>query len=216
MKKHLLLTIATLALTLTACGQQAPPVETEPETQSVGDQMCEKYGDVIDALEAEDYDGAKSLIDEMSPERETEVVEITLDNYLDYYEWSEDGIITDQDVDEYIRQSLINHYLHLKPEFEISDFEQSNVKIGYSGKLYTHDWLDNEPVHKINETTLKYDDDEFEKYKKCTNIVIRDVSELIQGQDSIYVYSNSYGDIYGDIYDDIEIVKAEGQIVLYK
>ncbi|MBR0160592.1 MAG: hypothetical protein IJQ02_04830 [Oscillospiraceae bacterium] len=65
--------LIAMVLTLCACGQSgqktaAPEVTPTPEpTPSVGDEMYSKYGDIIDALEDENYDDAISMIGSMKP-----------------------------------------------------------------------------------------------------------------------------------------------------
>ena len=74
MKKTItVLLLLTLILALCACGQTADtkaPQEAAPTaepTPSVGDEMYSKYGDIINALEEQNYDDAISLIGSMRP-----------------------------------------------------------------------------------------------------------------------------------------------------
>lgn len=83
MKKLIaVLLVIVLACSLCACGSSAPP---EP---SIADQMYEKYGSIIDKLEAENYEAAIEEITGMMPEPEETVVTITPENFYDYYELS--------------------------------------------------------------------------------------------------------------------------------
>ena len=50
------------------------------------EELYEKYAPVIDALEAEDYGVALKAIDELYNAQEFEVVEITPENFFDYFE----------------------------------------------------------------------------------------------------------------------------------
>ena len=76
-----------LMLSLVACGTSAvpaaAPVEAEP---SIGDKMYEKYKTLIDSLEAEDYTAAIQEIAGMMPEPEESTIEITPENFWEYYE----------------------------------------------------------------------------------------------------------------------------------
>ncbi len=84
MKKTLaILLILALACSLCACGAGAPAALSEP---SIGDQMYEKYATIIDGLEAGDFEAALEEIYAMIPEPEETVVEITPENFYDYYE----------------------------------------------------------------------------------------------------------------------------------
>lgn len=67
-----------LALSLCGCGAAAKP--------SVGDQMYEKYGSIIDKLEAGEYEKVIEEVTAMMPVPEEQTVTITLDNFSDYYE----------------------------------------------------------------------------------------------------------------------------------
>ena len=67
------------------------PVEVPLEVPALPEEYL-KYEDVLDALEAEDYDTARALIEELRPAPELPPVvevEITADNFLDYFEYVE-------------------------------------------------------------------------------------------------------------------------------
>lgn len=92
-----------LVLGLCACGQSpAPAAGTQPAVSqdalpSHGDKMYEKYADVIDAMEAGDYDAALEAVKERrknaSPALNGDIedylvrVEITPENFADYFEF---------------------------------------------------------------------------------------------------------------------------------
>ena len=81
MKKPIVLIISmALCLGLCACGSEAA---TEP---SVGDLMYEQYKSIIDHLAAEEYEDAIAEIQTMMPEPEEMVINITPENFYDYYE----------------------------------------------------------------------------------------------------------------------------------
>lgn len=48
--------------------------------------LTEKYGDVLEALENEEYAEAIDLIKAMMPEPEKQVVEINLENWTDFFQ----------------------------------------------------------------------------------------------------------------------------------
>lgn len=95
MKKMTAFALALVLLfTLCACGETAVP-ETENEVpvevQEVPEQYT-KYEDLVDALEAGDYDAALAIIDGMKPAPELPPmveVQITTENFLDYFEFVE-------------------------------------------------------------------------------------------------------------------------------
>ena len=81
MKKTIsVILLLALAFTLCACGSAAPAAP------SVGDQMYEKYGSIIDKLEAGEYEKVIEEVTAMMPVAENQVVHITKDNFNDYYE----------------------------------------------------------------------------------------------------------------------------------
>lgn len=92
--------VLVLLLALCACGETAAP-ESENEVPAEVQELQEvlevpeqyrKYEDLVNALEAGDYDAALALIDAMAPAPElppiTEV-QITTDNFLDYFSFVE-------------------------------------------------------------------------------------------------------------------------------
>ena len=63
--------------------EKLEPAANEP---SEGEQLYKKYADVVDALEAEDYDLAAAAIDARRPIPEETTIEITADNWQDYFD----------------------------------------------------------------------------------------------------------------------------------
>ena len=83
MKKHIVFLLAVvMTVSIVSCGGDTGK---EPEP-SIGDQMYEKYRTIIDKLEGENYDGAIEEIQAMKPAPVVPDVEITEDNFFDYYE----------------------------------------------------------------------------------------------------------------------------------
>ena len=84
-----------MAVSIISCGGNN---NKEPEP-SIGDQMYEKYKSIIDKLEGENYDGAIEEIQAMKPAPTVQEVEITADNFFDYYDivYDENNIERDSD-----------------------------------------------------------------------------------------------------------------------
>ncbi len=131
--------ILALLVPLCACG-------SEP---SRGDLMYEKYGTIIDMLEGENYDGAISQIREMKPKTpEPEIpmeipvtppgpevldVEITPDNFFDYYEYVD--VEPEYTYDAYGNIESITLYeglysIRLKPEYRL--YDNNSITVGYT------------------------------------------------------------------------------------
>ncbi|MBO4297968.1 MAG: hypothetical protein J5998_04150, partial [Clostridia bacterium] len=98
--KRLLATALVLVsvFALCACGEAAveekieTPAEVEApveEVPAIPDEYL-KYQELVDALEAKDYDAATAFVDALEPEPvlpPVEEVEITTENFLDYFEY---------------------------------------------------------------------------------------------------------------------------------
>ena len=83
MKKYIAFLITIImAVSIISCGGNN---NKEPEP-SIGDQMYEKYKSIIDKLEGENYDGAIEEIQAMKPAPAVQEVEITPENFFDYYD----------------------------------------------------------------------------------------------------------------------------------
>ena len=90
-KAVILLLILSLCLSLCACGEPQV-IEKEVEVEKIVEVIPEKYQDLINALEAEDYDGAQAALDVLKPVPETppiKEVTITTENFFDYFEYVE-------------------------------------------------------------------------------------------------------------------------------
>ena len=108
MRRTILILISALCISLCACGNTAsaestkteklenstePTVSTEP---SVGDQMYEKYHEIIDKLESEDYDDVLAIVEKLKKEKTAKeagdiadhmlTVDLNSDNFSDYFE----------------------------------------------------------------------------------------------------------------------------------
>lgn len=136
MKKYLaLLLMIIMAVSIIGCGgntAQEPEQATEPEP-SIGDQMYEKYKTIIDKLEGENYDGAIEDIQAMKPAPTIQEVEITKDNFYDYYDivYEEDGIERDSD-GKIVAIDKSDRYFSfkLKDEYSLDDNEDNTIAIG--------------------------------------------------------------------------------------
>ncbi len=93
---------------------------------------AEQYADVIDALEAEDYDGAVKAVNAMRPAPDVTEVEITMDNLWDYFEITEDRL-EEKDAEGNLYQVQIQHNLSLKKEYELAEGDEypTDVAVGY-------------------------------------------------------------------------------------
>lgn len=99
---------------------------------SKGDQMYEKYGKLIDALEAGNYEESLKAFMEYVPQPETEEVTLTKDNLFDYYELVVEPHY-DKDAHGNIKSMSEYYKLQLKPEFEKNATFTSLANMGTVG-----------------------------------------------------------------------------------
>ena len=130
MKKYIVFLITIImAISIISCGGSSNK-ETEP---SIGDQMYEKYKTIIDKLEGENYDGAIEEIQAMKPAPTVQEVEITADNFFDYYDivYWENQI--DRDANGKITSiSRVDDWFDfmLKDEYLLDTDQDNSVEIG--------------------------------------------------------------------------------------
>ena len=233
-KASALLAACLLCLSVCSCGGGP----------STGDQMYEKYKDVIDSLEREDYEQAIGLISEMMPEPEERVVEITADNFWDYYEVREGADDIERDADGNVTDIIVcgdmTTSLALKEEYGHVDYSRSGVEVGVTvdhhlKRIEDVDWSTG--MYALSEEDYDQYAQELERYGDWVHFT---TSTTEQGSDTIPLgISSSVGDIWhkendgwntpgntlarGDTGDaelyvlvngEIEIVRAEGQLVL--
>ena len=200
--RRLIVVIMVLSLALSLCACGSAPV-AEP---SVGDQMYEKYGDIIGALEEERYDDAIDAISAMKPAPEIEEVTITKDNFLDYYE----VVLQEANNEKDAAGNIVTLYLYpqsdlvygLKEEYKDRlVWEGSHVEIGVTGthnlrKLESVDWQSGEYVL----SDVLYDDvrqSVWEQFSQ-SSIYSEYFSTTANGTDIIYV--NSMDFLFGAVY----------------
>lgn len=161
MKKFVALLLATIvAVSIIGCGSNT---NKEPEP-SIGDQMYEKYKSIIDKIEGENYDGAIEEIQAMRPAPVVQEVEITPENFFDYYdiEYRENDIERDSDgkVTKINKRGYSFHF-ELKDGYLLDTNEDNTITIGFTGD-YDLKKIENVDF-ETGEITLG--DDVFDKYK---------------------------------------------------
>lgn len=140
--KKILATILTIILCLSLCACSGVKQEDYDAAIVKYDALAEEhealkekfepYVAVIDALEAEDYDGAVEAVEALRPAPEVTEVEITMDNLWDYFEITEDR--TEQtDAMDNLTRVYIQYSLQLKEEYLLAEADKypTDVAIGY-------------------------------------------------------------------------------------
>lgn len=129
--------VLIMCLSLCACGASAPTAAAEPlptpePTPDLVDRLYEKYADIIDALEAEDYEAATRAWEARKPAPVVTEVEITLDNLWNYFEITEYRSLS-ADAQRNPTDVSVAYYLTLKEEYELADLDEyrTDVAVGY-------------------------------------------------------------------------------------
>ena len=132
------LLLITLSFSLLACAAPTPavapaPAEAVEEGPSEKEMLFDKYEDIIKALEAEDYDKVINAVTAMKPVPTPPAatkVDITLDNYLEYFD-----LITD--IDDTVKDAHGNPtqldrytYLKLKDMYSIDSDNPGEIIVG--------------------------------------------------------------------------------------
>lgn len=159
MKKVVALILAlSMVFALCGCGESAtqeqiseektaPNAELTEEEPSLKEQLYDKYKDLIDKMEAEDYEGAIDVIISYVPsdyfqttsEAEQEIMEvvITPENFLDYYDIVYGDATNEKDAFGNITRvdyGKNRYWFELKPEFratvQYSYYQTDSIEIG--------------------------------------------------------------------------------------
>ncbi len=161
MKKYIAFLITIImAVSVISCGGSN---NKEPEP-SVGDQMYEKYKSIIDKLEGENYDGAIEEIQAMKPAPTVQEVEITADNFFDYYDivYDENNIERDSDgkITE-IKKWDNNFRFILKDKYSLDPDKDNKIVIGVTGDY------DLKKIEEVDFQTgeITLGEDAFDEYK---------------------------------------------------
>ena len=114
---------ASLAFLLVLVGCSSGP--------SKGDEMYEKYKDLIDALEAENYEGAMQAFSSYIPQPETETITLSTENWSDYFDLS---IFPTYEKDAQGNINTVHecYVLTIKPEYE----GKCSIEGGFVGYEY--------------------------------------------------------------------------------
>ena len=169
--KKVIATILILSLTLPLCACGASASEPTPEpTPNPAEVLYEKYAGIIDALEAEDYDGAIAQISEMKPAPEIIEVTITPENILDYFDFEEGSDVLERDAEGNITSfwKSWSYGFRLKKEYQdkvLSDQSRA-LEVGITGH-YTFRHVESMDM-KTGERVLSVEtnDELFEQFKK--------------------------------------------------
>lgn len=207
MKKYIaFLIMIIMAVSIVSCGGS----DKEPEP-SIGDQMYEKYKSIIDKIEGENYDGAIEEIQAMKPVPVVQEVEVTKDNFFDYYDivfW-ENRINRDADGKVITISRADDRFdFKLKDKYLLDTNQDNTVEIGVTCEYDLKKIEDVDPetgeIKYGNESFDKYEDEIVENNRQWTN------------EDSAYLSVTCTGSNIIDCYETSQLcnekwVKKEGE-----
>lgn len=221
MKKLIsILMVSTMFLSLSGCGA--------------------KYPDIEEKLSSGDYEGAIQLIINMMPEPETEEIELTLDNWNDYYTIEEEKQF-EKKADGSIKEIYSSYILKLKPEYEekyIYSENPINVGIEIEWNTYSVSIVDKYTgeytlVDPIYEDVGYYSANELKD--SMTDYSYKDTSVMVELYESCFLESITFwkvsneGEVGGSLnienFEDyyvyaivpsFKIVNVNGTLSLYK
>ena len=207
MNKKLLQVIALFAcfFIITSCGNNGPTNSTSSFSNSTAAEasankeeqektdseaktdLTEKYKDILEALENEEYDKAIDLISAMKPEPETEVVKIDLNNWTEYFSVEIENENLNYDAMKNIISESESMNLVIKPEYKeriISVNGEVGAEVEYEDLVYK--------VINVNKETGSYETEamDIDAYKSIWS----EYDEQHIASDILYVggYSNTY------------------------
>ena len=182
------------------------------------EEIMEKYGALIEALEAEDYDAATEEFVKLLPEPETatepdadsepvtdsgvsaekEVIELTVDNFFDYFEFVQRENSIERDSSGKIKSIYPGWYqLVLKEEYRNRySWESGEITVGFIAKVDSYyrakiDW-------ETGEVTLgdKASKDIRKAIKKNCKYSVAKQDSQVTGYDSFYICSPDFFYLY--------------------
>ena len=110
----------------------------------------EKYADIIEALDNENYDEAIALIEAMKPQPKEEVIEITLDNWSKYFEIVRVNEIDEKNADGSVKSIHAYDYFRIKDEYK-DKLISCDLGIGYTWKY------ESKQVTSVNKDDLTFE-----------------------------------------------------------
>ena len=208
MNKKFLQVIAVCVCFFTACGNNSSTnstssfsnsssveVSANQEEQEKTDSeaktdLTEKYKNILEALENEEYDKAIDLISAMKPEPETEVVTIDLNNWTEYFTVEIENENLNYDAMKNIISEGESMNLVIKPEYKeriISVNGEVGAEVAYEDLVYK--------VINVNRVDIQYAIKKVVK-KKATSWdlipgkAIKNAINLIKKEELNIVYNN--------------------------
>ena len=162
MKKTIILTTTILAIALAVAPVAAdvvelPGIDMEPSDEDTAykAEMYDKYADLIETVEAGKYQDAIDMIDQMRPKVQEGQVELTLENWEDYFV-IEPEYRCKEDAYGDIEEERIVYWINLKPEYQGKQIEIS----GTLGCIFNYGFYHIETINREDgtfETSAKDD-----------------------------------------------------------
>ena len=166
--KRLFSAVCVSAVLLTGCSSGP----------SKGDQMYEKYGKLIDALEAGNYEESVKAFTEYVPKPETEEVTLTKDNLYDYFELVVAPNL-EKDAHGNIKSMIEYARLDLKQEYQgKANANDATIGYEYQNKCYH--------ITNLNTADGSYTCEEVEIPADMPSWVVEDATKLHSETSNLY------------------------------
>ena len=193
--------------------------------------LYDKYADICDCLEKEDYDKAIELIEAMKPELSTETIQLTLENWSTYFSKENEIRTIDKNANGEILDSVLEVELRLKPEYREKLLSISG-EIGYECDRVPHIVTNIDKATGLFDTELvesgPIDEENYDSHISttkeldyCRGVIQIDTArrggEYGRGGANIIIYgADEVGIQYLYYPEDIRVIRVNGELILSK
>ena len=217
--------ILSLCLGLCACGQ---PQVIEKEVEKIVEVVPEKYQDLFNALEAEDYNGAHAIITAMEPEPETppiKEVKITTANFFDYFEYveyPEPGLYIEKDSAGNVKTISCSPGYMLKREYTLAkeSLRECSIEAGVRFKVYYFVYDENKNHITVDLSNRSYVITGKPDFINSEDTMIESHLYYANTPNPVFIIDFTHGNQLSNdgsvIIKDIELISASGTLYLYE
>lgn len=177
-----------------------PAFQTEQEQQLLDSEKLNKYNTIIDFMESEDYESALSEIEAKIPKLECTTIDITLDNWQDYFEIRPFSS-TSVDSSGQISYGVTQYAIYLRNEYlDRLTSNGANVTFSIDGWFHFYQFIGDDGTH--------YRQASGGDFTKCLNFT----TKVEDGRALTNTATNSStgnGNVYAEIYLNCDIIESD-------